>query len=110
MRTITAFTLAACSIAIFSTPAAAKTEAETVSIEIPYGDLNLATAAGMETLNGRISAAAKRICGRANLRNFVDTADHGQCMQETHRSARVFIARITGNRAVLSLNTARGSR
>ncbi len=105
MRIITVLALASFSALPF-TPAAA----ETVSIEVPYGDLNLSTAAGMTTLNGRISAAAKRICGRANLRDFADTADQSRCMQETHRSARVYIARLTGNSAVLALNSERGSR
>ena len=106
MRTSIVLALATFSVAMLPAPAAA----ETVSVAVPYGDLDLSTAAGMATLNGRIATAAKRICGGADVRSFRDTVDHNRCMQETHRSARVYIARLTGNRAVLAQNSGPGSR
>lgn len=33
---------------------------------VSYGDLNLRTASGVETLNGRVRRAAKQVCGISN--------------------------------------------
>ncbi|MEO7551140.1 MAG: UrcA family protein [Croceibacterium sp.] len=106
MRNITLSALAAFSLASLTTPAAA----EPVSIVVPYGDLNLANAAGMATLNGRIEAAAGRICGKPEVRNLLDGADHQKCMRETHSSVTIEIARVTGNPRVLALNTVSARR
>ncbi|MEO6042074.1 MAG: UrcA family protein [Croceibacterium sp.] len=103
MRNITLSALAALSMATLTTPAAAGT----VSIQVPYSDLDLSSASGMAILNGRIDAAASRICGKAEVRDLLDGADQKKCMQETHTSVTVELARVTGNRRVLALVTRR---
>lgn len=103
MRQIIVPVLAALSLAVLSTPAAA----ETVSIAVPYGDLDLSTSKGMATLDGRIEAATARICGRPDARRVRDGADHERCLRETQASVRLELARLTGNRGVLALNAAR---
>ena len=84
--------LAALSLAAFSTPASAETQ----SVAVQYADLNLDSPAGMAALEGRIQAAAQRICGKAQVRNVHDGADQQRCIRETQASVSVELARLTG--------------
>jgi UrcA family protein len=43
---------------------AAEVETETVSVSVPYGDLDLTTDAGQAALDGRIAAAVKEVCAK----------------------------------------------
>ena len=92
MRKITTIALAALSLAAFSTPASA----ETRSVAVQYADLDLDSPAGMAALEGRIAAAAERICGKAQVRNVHDGADQQRCIRETQASVSVELARLTG--------------
>ena len=92
--------LAALSLAAFSTPASA----ETRSVQVQYADLDLTSPAGVATLEGRIEAAAKKICGRVEVRSVHDGADQQRCIRETQASVSVEIARLTG-RQEPALNT-----
>lgn len=38
-------------------------DGQEISVAVPYGDLNLATRAGADTLRHRVQAAARQICG-----------------------------------------------
>jgi len=40
------------------------TETETVSVAVPYADLDLTSEAGQATLDARIDAAVKEVCAR----------------------------------------------
>ena len=84
--------LAALSLAAFSTPASAETQ----SVAVQYADLNLDSPAGMAALEGRIQAAAQRICGKAQVRNVHDGADQQRCIRETQASVSIELARLTG--------------
>lgn len=101
MRKIIVPALAALSLAAFSTPASA----ETITIAVPYGDLDLSSAAGIATLEGRIAAAAEKICGKPEVRDVHDGVDQRRCAQATRSSVSVEIARATGNRLVLAVNS-----
>lgn len=103
MRKIIVPALAALSLAALSTPASAGTR----SLAVQYADLNLNSPAGMATLESRIATAARRICGKPETRDVHDGADHRRCMAETQASISVEIARITGTRPTLALNTRR---
>ena len=92
MRKITIAALAALSLAAFSTPASA----ESRSVAVQYADLDLDSPAGMAALEGRIQAAAQRICGKAQVRNVHDGADQQRCIRETQASVSVELARLTG--------------
>ncbi len=63
MKTILAIAMTAAA-AITAVPAAAQGQDDN-SVRISYGDLNLAGAAGMRTLEGRIKVAATKTCGIA---------------------------------------------
>ena len=95
--------LTALSLVALSAPASAETQ----SVKVTYADLDLSSQAGMATLEGRIHAAAKKICGKIEVRKVGDGSAHQRCMDETQASASVEIARVTGNRAVLALNSRR---
>lgn len=95
--------LAAFSIALVAVPAAA----EKMSIEVQYSDLNLDNPAGMATLEGRIQAAARKICGKTEVRKVHDGDDHQSCMRQTQASVSVELARLIGPRPLLALNTRR---
>jgi UrcA family protein len=52
--------------------------AEPYSVTVKYNDLNLSTLAGARTLYGRISAAARSVCGYEG-RSFTDQAFWNGC-------------------------------
>jgi UrcA family protein len=45
-------------------PTAAAQERQTVSVTVPYDDLDIDTPAGARTLLDRISVASKKVCGK----------------------------------------------
>jgi UrcA family protein len=103
MRNIPVLALAAFSLAVAAIPA----WAETRSVTVQYADLDLASPEGMATLQGRIDAAAKKICGRAEVRDPRDGLDQKRCMAETRGSVSVEIARVTRTRPALAYTPAR---
>ncbi|SRR5690606_9842578 len=76
---------------IFAAPVAA----QEIQVAIPYGDLNLATASGVETLNGRIEAGIKSACERPDMRDLKSMAAWEQCKDVAESSAAEQLARIT---------------
>lgn len=56
----TILAVAAVAASLSAAPASAQT---LESIQVSYGDLNLHSAAGRTALDGRIAAAARRLCG-----------------------------------------------
>ena len=103
MRNIIVPALAALSLAVISTPASAETQ----SVAVQYADLNLSSPAGMAALQGRIEAAARKICGKPEVRSLHDGLDQQHCMREAQASVSVEIARLTGTRPILALTTRR---
>lgn len=55
--------------------------------EVPFGDLDLKTDAGVATLKGRVEAEAKRICGPRSAGTVADTQDRTRCYDEAMASA-----------------------
>jgi UrcA family protein len=100
MHKIIVSTLAAVSFGLAVTPAVA----ETVKTTVLYDDLDLSTASGMATLEGRVQGAAKRICGRAELRDIKDVSDRRRCLREAMDDAGQQIVRIAGAYRELALN------
>ena len=80
--------------------------------KVPYGDLDLSTPAGIETLDRRLERAVKHVCGRAVPRSLAQTAQIERCQEETWQSIqgeREFaIAQATGNTNGLAENSPRG--
>lgn len=103
MRKIIVPALAALSLATLSTPVSAETQ----SITVQYADLDLTSSAGMATFEGRIAAAAWKICGKAEVRRLRDGVDQQRCMRETQASVALEIARLTGTRPAVALNARR---
>lgn len=103
MRRIIVPALAALSLTVLAAPVSA----EKVAVPVQYADLNLDNAAGMATLEGRIQAAAKRICGKTEVRKVHDGDDQQRCMRETQASVSFELARLIGPRPALALNTRR---
>jgi UrcA family protein len=57
-------------------------------ISIPYGDLNLASPAGLKTLEGRVKAAAWRVCGLARPMTLIERRERKDCREGVFRAAR----------------------
>lgn len=76
---------------------------EVVSVVVPYGDLNLTTYAGADTMLGRIRGAARTICGTESA-NPIDRATIWKpCVEDvTWRAVGEF-----GNPLVSQLNDER---
>ena len=66
---------------------AAPAAAETASIAVPYGDLDLTKEADRKTLDARIARAATRLCGAVGARDLVRIAAHKACVAEARASA-----------------------
>jgi len=103
MQKIIVSALAALSLGFAATPASA----ETTSVKVPYADLDLTSAAGQAELSSRIETASRKICGKTEVRNVHDGADQQRCVRETQASVSLEIARITGTKPALALNTGR---
>ena len=62
--------------------------AETVSVPVSYGDLNLASAEGQRAFDRRIAVASRAICGAADMeREVARKARVKKCVAEVRRSA-----------------------
>ncbi len=62
--------------------AASAAQAETVSVAISYGDLNLASAAGRATLDGRIRNAVSRLCSVSGVVALHVKRDADRCADQ----------------------------
>jgi UrcA family protein len=61
------------------TPAAAR--AETLSVAVPFGDLDLTKDAGRRTLDVRLDRAARKVCGGvAPVRDLAELRNHRDCL------------------------------
>ena len=74
---------------VLTIAAATPLRAETVSVPVAYGDLDLGTAAGVATLDSRIRHAADQICG-----NGYDRLAEANCRNTAIVSARAKVASI----------------
>jgi UrcA family protein len=85
-------------------PLTALASGQPLTENVHYGDLNLATPAGIEALDRRLDRAVKRVCGDASPRSLSDVRQVGKCRDETWQSIeadREFaIARATGRHDV----------
>ncbi len=82
---------AAAAIAVTATGFSASASAQnriTRSVEVSYADLDLTSADGQETLDGRIKGAVRQVCGGYDSKSLKDMADHKGCVQEAKMSAK----------------------
>ncbi len=74
---------------------------------VSYADLNLSSAAGIDTLYSRLTGAAKNVCGRAA--DIRDAADH-QDWKACYRQAMEQAVKAVGNPALARVHAARTGR
>jgi UrcA family protein len=81
MRNSIVTVLAAATLAAgFATPAFAEAPVEeTVSVVVPYGDLDVAVPADADALTQRIDAAAEKVCHRPNIRDLKAMVAFEEC-------------------------------
>lgn len=60
----------------------------TKSVEVSYAGLDLTSADGRATLDGRIRGAVRQVCGSYDRRDLYEMTDHRSCMQEANFSAK----------------------
>ena len=81
MRKSIATVLAAAALAGgFASPAFAA--AETVSVVVPFGDLDVADPAGADALTQRIDSAAEKVCHRPDIRDLKAMVAFEECKSE----------------------------
>ena len=68
-------------------PAAADSLDGAYSVSIPYQDLNLASAAGYATFQGRVKAQVNRVCSSDFITPVRETDDIRQCRAQLTRAA-----------------------
>jgi UrcA family protein len=66
---MTKFAIQALAAVSLSVAAVAPAAAEEVRLTVPYGDLDIATPAGAETLNARLLSGIKTVCERPDVRD-----------------------------------------
>ncbi len=82
---------AAAAIAVTATGFSASASAQgriTKSVEVSYADLDLTSAEGQSTLDGRIKGAVRQVCGSYDSKSLSEMADHGDCVEEANLSAK----------------------
>ncbi|HEY9091939.1 UrcA family protein [Parasphingorhabdus sp.] len=77
----------AVSVTGFSVGASAQNRI-TKSVEVSYGDLDLASAEGQQIFDGRIKGAVRKVCGSYGRMNLREMTDHGNCVKEASVSAK----------------------
>lgn len=80
---MTKFALAAVAAASVSLLAVAPASAEEFTVQVPYGDLQLDTASGAQTLAQRVTAA----CERPDIRNLEAVSEWQACKDIALNSA-----------------------
>jgi len=82
-RTFLSVILAASIASVFPQSSSAETMPKMVSVSVHYGDLNLATDAGAQTLLQRLNAAGRRVCGgRTSPRSIMMYQLRRACIRE----------------------------
>lgn len=98
-RYIEPLAAAAATCAAFSSAFAAVPAGDDVEVRryaVRYADLDLATTAGRQTLDRRISAAVERVCGSAEMRDLAAMAAVRQCRHAALKGAQPQLAQIMG--------------
>ena len=86
--------IAALSVTAFAAiPCQAQPSQDGFIAVVPYGDLNLASAAGARTLENRIEAAADRLCGFPEAPGLNESLRVKDCREGVMNSARPQISR-----------------
>ncbi len=93
--------LAAAALGLVCTTAPAYAgQVEKMSVKVRYSDINLATAAGQQTLDNRIEKAVRTVC-RVNDLNTGSrqiTQEKRDCVTKARADARQQVALVTGDR------------
>ncbi|MEO9468264.1 UrcA family protein [Parasphingorhabdus sp.] len=83
--------MAAAAIAVSATGFAATVQAQNKTVRtavVHFEDLDLTSAEGKETLDGRLKGAVRQVCGGYNSRSLADMQDHSNCTNEANLSAK----------------------
>lgn len=85
---VTVLAALACGAAVPAAAAAtAASPVETVSVAVPYGDLDIASPAGAAVLDKRIEAAASEVCEKPDIRNLKLMAAWEKCKATAKEAA-----------------------
>lgn len=84
MKTIAIATAIAAAVSAVAIPAAAQ---DIVQAEVRYGDLDVASPAGVQVLSARIENTADTVCVRPDNRNLKGMAAFQQCKQAVVQGA-----------------------
>lgn len=100
---LTRITLFAAMLAVAAPVAAEPSDTALPRASVGYGDLDLATPAGIATLKARVRAAAKDVCPRdPGTRDLVGHRISEHCLSDTSVTSKRDVA--------LAINSARNSR
>lgn len=92
-----AFALAALTATL---PFPALARGEPASEAVPYGDLNLASEAGVKALDRRLDRAVERVCGAPPVRSLATHRQVAECREQAWQAIQddraIAIARATG--------------
>ena len=101
MRKFIVPALAAFSLAVIATPAAA----EESSVVVHYDDLNLLSPAGVAQLESRIVRAVNRVCSESERRNLALWRFWNECRKQARQEANVQVARAIERERTLALDS-----
>jgi UrcA family protein len=96
-------------LALAAALAAAPAAAQTDSVTIGYGDLNLANQAGRSVLDQRIDGAARELCGQFSPLELKMAALSRTCRAAVHADARAQLARVIVDDRFASITVSRAA-
>jgi UrcA family protein len=92
----------ACAALIAAVPSSALAQDEIRTQRVPYGDLDLASQPGIDTLDRRLDRAVEKVCSQPGPRNLQQQRMVAQCEKQTRQKIQakrdLAIAQTAGNR------------
>ena len=85
-KTLMAAAAVALTTVSFASTANAATQT-TRTVAVQYGDLDLNSAEGRSTFQGRIKGAVRKVCGSYNTREIKAVQDYSNCVDQANLSA-----------------------
>lgn len=101
---------AATAALVATTLAAGPAFAQSIStVPVAVSDLNLATSAGRDTLDGRIAYAARQLCGNYSHLELKGAAESRSCQAEVIAAAQAQRNALVGGQRFASLRVSRAA-
>ena len=66
---------------------------EAATAIVPYGDLDLSSRFGLQTLNGRVHRAVSQVCSDTSKKSLEEMVQERRCLDSTLRKSKIDVQR-----------------